>query len=144
MLAANQPVRNDQPTRRDSMDCCRDTPACCDRRARRGRARVRGNRSNPEERRAMSWRKRLVLWCGPSILGGITFGDWFTLLRDNSFAIDPAYGLRAGVITLGSLGNSVHRRREEALYGPAIGETLVEPPLFVLGIWRSGTTHLQN
>jgi len=92
----------------------------------------------------MSWRKRLILLCGPSILGGITFGDWLTLLRENGFAVDPPYWLRAGMITLGSLGNSLHRRREEANYGPAIRETRVEPPLFVLGIWRSGTTHLQN
>jgi hypothetical protein len=92
----------------------------------------------------MSWRKRVILWCGPSLLGGITFGDWFTLLRENRFAVDPAYWLRAGIITLGSLGNSLLRRREEALFGPAIGGTRVEPPLFVLGIWRSGTTHLQN
>src|SRR5690242_5113228 len=92
----------------------------------------------------MSWRKRLILLCGPSILGGITFGDWLTLLRENGFAVDPAYWLRAGTITLGSLGNSLYRRREEANYGPAIRETRVEPPLFVLGIWRSGTTHLQN
>src|SRR5262245_42059120 len=92
----------------------------------------------------MSWRKRLVLWFGPSILGGITFGDWFTLLRGNRFAVDPAFWLRAGIITLSSVGNSLHRRREVAAYGPALGGTRVEPPLFVLGIWRSGTTHLQN
>jgi hypothetical protein len=92
----------------------------------------------------MSWRKRLILWCGPSILGGISFGDRFTLLRENCFAVDPAYWLRAGIITLGSVGNSWQRRREEAVHGPAIGGTRVEPPLFVLGIWRSGTTHLQN
>src|SRR5262249_41631506 len=44
----------------------------------------------------------------------------------------------------GSMGNALNRRREEANYGSAICETRVEPPLFVLGIWRSGTTHLQN
>jgi hypothetical protein len=92
----------------------------------------------------MSWRKRLILFCGPSILGLVTFGDWLTLLRENGFAVDPPYWLRASMITLGSLGNSLHRRREEANYGSSIRETRVEPPLFVLGIWRSGTTHLQN
>jgi omega-hydroxy-beta-dihydromenaquinone-9 sulfotransferase len=92
----------------------------------------------------MTWRNRLYLWFGPSILGGITFRDWWALLRENHFAVDRAYWLRAAVITLGSLGNYLARWREEAAYGREVAETGVEPPLFVLGIWRSGTTHLQN
>jgi hypothetical protein len=92
----------------------------------------------------MTWRNRLYLWLGPSILAGITFRDWWALLRENHFAVDRAYWLRAAVNTLGSLGNSLARWREEAAHGPGIAATEVEPPLFVLGIWRSGTTHLQN
>jgi hypothetical protein len=92
----------------------------------------------------MSWRKRFLLWFGPSILGGITFGDWLALLRENRFAVDPSYWLRAATITLSSLGNSLDRRREEAIYGQEIRDITVDPPVFVLGIWRSGTTHLQN
>ncbi len=92
----------------------------------------------------MSWREQLLLWTGPGLFAGITYGDWLTLLRDNRFAIDPSYWWRAAIITLGSLGNSLVRRREEAVYGRRIAATEVEPPLFVLGIWRSGTTHLQN
>ena len=92
----------------------------------------------------MSWRKRFLLWFGPSTLGGITFGDWLALLRENRFAVDPSYWLRATTITLCSLGNSLDRRREEASYGQAIRDAIVDPPVFVLGIWRSGTTHLQN
>ena len=61
----------------------------------------------------MSWRKRFLLWFGPSTLGGITFGDWLALLRENRFAVDPSYWLRATTITLCSLGNSLDRRREE-------------------------------
>jgi hypothetical protein len=92
----------------------------------------------------MSWRKRFLLWFGPSTLGGITFGDWLALLRENRFAVDPSYWLRATTITLCSLGNSLDRRREEASYGQANRDAIVDPPVFVLGIWRSGTTHLQN
>jgi omega-hydroxy-beta-dihydromenaquinone-9 sulfotransferase len=92
----------------------------------------------------MSWRERLLLWTGPGLLAGITFGDWLALLRENHFAVDPSYWWRAAVITLGSLGNSLARRREEATYGPQVAATEVDPPLFILGIWRSGTTHLQN
>ncbi len=92
----------------------------------------------------MPWRESLLLWFGPGLLGGVTFGDWLTLLRDNRFAVDFPYWLRAAAITSGSLRNSIVRRREEAEFGLAISETKVEPPIFVLGIWRSGTTHLQN
>ena len=92
----------------------------------------------------MSWRKRLILWTGPGLLGGITFGDWLALLRDNHFAVDPAYWWRAAVITMRSMSNSLGRWREEACYAENSRDIPVEPPLFILGIWRSGTTHLQN
>ena len=92
----------------------------------------------------MSWRKRLMLWTGPGLLGGITFGDWFALLRDNHFAVDPAYWWRAAVITMWSMRNSYGRWREEACHHENFRDVPVEPPLFILGIWRSGTTHLQN
>jgi hypothetical protein len=92
----------------------------------------------------VDWRESFLLWFGPGILGGVTFGDWLSLLRANRFDIDPPYWIRAAAITFVSLGNSVRRAKEEAAYKERIAETKVEPPLFVLGIWRSGTTHLQN
>jgi omega-hydroxy-beta-dihydromenaquinone-9 sulfotransferase len=92
----------------------------------------------------MSWRKRFLLSFGPSILGGITFGDWLRLLSENRFDIHPSYWLRASIITACSLGNSLDRRREEAHYGRAIRDAIAAPPVFVLGLARSGTTHLQN
>jgi hypothetical protein len=92
----------------------------------------------------MSWRERLLLWSGPGLFAGITYGDWRALLRENRFDVDPRYWWRAAIITRGSPGNSLVRHREEAAYGRRIAATEVEPPLFVLGIWRSGTTHLQN
>jgi len=91
----------------------------------------------------MSWRARFLLWFGPGFLGGVTFGDWLALLRENRFAIDPLYWQGAVVITVGSLGNSLVRKRENSAYGEGIADTDVEPPIFVLGNWRSGTTHLQ-
>jgi omega-hydroxy-beta-dihydromenaquinone-9 sulfotransferase len=33
---------------------------------------------------------------------------------------------------------------EDMRYGAQIASTVVHPPLFVLGVWRSGTTHLHN
>ncbi len=92
----------------------------------------------------MAWRKRLLYWCGPGVLAGIAFRDWLRLLRDNQFAVPPSYWPRAAVITASSLGNSLGRLCENAIFANRVAATPIEPPLFVLGIWRSGTTHLQN
>lgn len=76
-------------------------------------------------------------------LAGVTIGAWWRLLRDNRFAVDLPYLHRALFITLTSLFNSFYRRKEERLYGEAIERTeILQPPLFILGHWRSGTTLL--
>lgn len=77
-------------------------------------------------------------------LAGITTGDWLRLLRENGFAVDPAYWHRAAFITAVSAMNSHFRRKEEKLFGDRIAGTEIQAPLFVLGHWRSGTTHLHN
>jgi hypothetical protein len=78
-------------------------------------------------------------------LAGITAGDWWALLRENGFDVDAVYWHRAAVVTALSLVNSLQRRRERRRFDAAIAATeVVEPPLFVLGHWRSGTTHLHN
>jgi hypothetical protein len=90
------------------------------------------------------WEKLLVLLHKRlfSILGGITFGDWLRLLRDNDFAVDFPDWPRAALLTLTSVGQSLQRWREERAYGAAVAGTAVLPPLFILGHWRNGTTHL--
>ena len=78
-------------------------------------------------------------------LAGITAGAWWRLLRENRFAVSPAYWHRAVFITLSSLLNSWHARKEERKFGAAVAATRVHPqPIFILGHWRSGTTHLHN
>ena len=78
-------------------------------------------------------------------LAGITVRGWWRLLKENRFRIAPAYWHRALFVTLISLLNSWFRRREEKRYGTQVLATpIVRPPLFVLGHWRSGTTHLHN
>lgn len=82
---------------------------------------------------------------GHNYLAGITADAWWRLLRENRFAVDAAYAHRAVFITALSLMNSWYRRKEERVWGDAVvGATLAGPPLFVLGHWRSGTTHLHN
>jgi hypothetical protein len=45
-------------------------------------------------------------------------------------------------ITLASLANSFHRWFEEKVYGPKVARVEIKPPVFILGHWRTGTTHL--
>lgn len=78
------------------------------------------------------------------MLGGVTFGDWVGLLCDNRFDISPRRLLRAAAITAQSAQNSVLKRVEDLKYGAAVCDADILPPLFVLGHWRSGTTHLHN
>lgn len=92
----------------------------------------------------MAWRDTFLRWFGPGMLGGITFGDWVRLLRDNRFDVSPRCLVRAGSITCQSVQNSLARRVENWRYGQAVRGAEVLPPLFVLGHWRSGTTHLHN
>src|SRR6185436_9797907 len=66
----------------------------------------------------------------------------WNLLRENHFAIDPAYLPRAAAITVAALINSPFRWFEELRYRRQWESVSVAPPLFVLGHWRSGTTHL--
>jgi omega-hydroxy-beta-dihydromenaquinone-9 sulfotransferase len=92
----------------------------------------------------MAWRETLVRNFGPGLLGGITAGDWLRLLRDQHFAVAPSCLPRAMAITFQSLQNSVCRRYENWRFGPKLNEITVQNPLFLLGHWRHGTTHLHN
>jgi len=58
--------------------------------------------------------------------------------------VDAVYWHRAAFISAVSCLNSIARRKEERLFNAAVEKVEVPPPLFVLGHWRTGTTHLQN
>ena len=78
-------------------------------------------------------------------LAGITTGDWIRLLRENRFAVDPAYWHRAAFITLVSGMNSLlPQEGGAACSATGSPRPTIQPPLFILGHWRSGTTHLHN
>jgi hypothetical protein len=66
------------------------------------------------------------------------------MLWRNRLAIHPGYALRAGFITLSSLGNSAQARRERATHAAGIDKVAIAPPVFILGHWRSGTTFLHE
>ncbi len=79
-----------------------------------------------------------------SPVSGFTFTDWYALLRLAHFRIAPRYIPRALLITLNSLAISPLARREQRAYAEALSQTTIHSPVFVLGHWRSGTTHLHN
>src|SRR6516165_3107475 len=92
----------------------------------------------------MSWREAFLVRFGPGSIPGITLGRWLRVLRENHFAVDRPYWGRAAVITLASIRNTLLAAWENWAYGRKIRNTKVAPPLFILGIWRSGTTYLHN
>jgi hypothetical protein len=81
---------------------------------------------------------------GPGAFTGATLGDWFRVLRRCRSSIDPPYWIRAVAITGNAIPNTLVAHVESWRHGRAIDRTRVERPLFILGIWRSGTTHLHN
>lgn len=90
------------------------------------------------------WRAKFLKVCGPGLLAGITWSDWRTLLRERGRTIDPSRWLRAQSITAQAVKNSFWAKLEQQKYGAVLEKVEVEPPLFILGHWRSGTTHLHE
>jgi omega-hydroxy-beta-dihydromenaquinone-9 sulfotransferase len=75
---------------------------------------------------------------------GMTLGEYLRLLRKHRFAVAPAYWPRAAFMASMGVLNSVINQYEKRLYGQQIACAQIKPPLFILGHWRSGTTHLHN
>ncbi len=92
----------------------------------------------------MRIRDRILRRIGPGAFSGVPLSVWFNVLRENRFAVDWPYWPRAALTTLASFPNSFVGGCEHLLYGRKIERTEIPPPIFVLGIWRSGTTHLHN
>ncbi len=103
--------------------------------------------SEPPHRRKPSgpnWRGAFFQALSPGVVTGIRFGDWMRLLAENRFRIHPRYWPRAMFATTGSVVTSAFSLVEKGIYDRKIAATEIPPPLFVLGHWRSGTTHLHN
>jgi hypothetical protein len=90
----------------------------------------------------LTWRERLQLALGPGMFAGITISDWLAILRQNQ--IDFSYWTRAAAITGYSLMASLVRWYENKKFHTKILAVPIKPPIFVLGHWRNGTTHLHN
>ena len=77
-------------------------------------------------------------------LQGMALAEWWALLRRHRFAIDLRHSPRALVQTALSASNSVSARIERGRFGRRVESVQVRTPLFILGHYRSGTTHLHN
>ena len=98
-----------------------------------------GGRSNSTE----ELRVFLANWLTTSLYG-LTLGEYVRLLRKHRFAVAPPYWPRAAFMAGAGVWNSVVGRYEEREHGPEIARAQIMPPIFILGHWRSGTTHLHN
>jgi len=78
----------------------------------------------------------------PVALG--SFRTWMRVLRESE-GIDRAYLPRALFVSLTTLATSPLRAWERVRYGRRLRRTPIHPsPIFIVGHWRSGTTHLHN
>ena len=87
----------------------------------------------------------LKRWSTDQLITGIELEDWVAMLKENDFKVSPEYFHRAAWVTGWSMPATILGKIEDALYGRKLASYDVDPePLFLLGHWRSGTTHLHN
>ena len=76
---------------------------------------------------------------------GMRLGDWLALVARNRFRVHPARIPMALLVTGFGVINSSLALLQSAVHGRRIRNTeLVEPPVFIVGHWRSGTTLLHE
>jgi hypothetical protein len=67
------------------------------------------------------------------------------MLRANNFAVQPSHWYIAAFISASSVMNAVLRWSLNGYYGEQIRNTVLrDPPVFVIGHWRTGTTLLHE
>ncbi len=95
-------------------------------------------------RRGTSFGGRFLESAGPGLFSGVLLGDWLRMLSDNAFDVSLRRVPRVAFTTFLSLIGSTSRRVEDFRFARQVRAAAVPPPLFVIGHWRSGTTHLHN
>ncbi len=94
--------------------------------------------------RGSSWRHDVCKSAGPGLMVGMTLGDLAQLLWQNDLHLPVRSWLRIAATGLIGLASTPLRRVEDALYARCLARQTVRQPLFIIGHWRSGTTHLHN
>lgn len=80
----------------------------------------------------------------PRVWEGMDCFAWLRMLAANRFAVAPPYWYIAGIISANSVTNTAFRWLVNARFGARVRATRVEPPVFVIGHWRTGTTLLHE
>ena len=81
----------------------------------------------------------------PRIWQGCDFFAWIRLLARNRFAVDWRCSYIAIIVTFVSMFHTMLRWVQDAIYGRAIRKTqITQPPIFIVGHWRTGTTLLHE
>ncbi len=81
----------------------------------------------------------------PRMWEGCDFFAWLKLLFGNRCAVHPRYWYIAIIITVTSFTNTFLRLVQDAIFGRALRKLkLTQPPIFILGHWRTGTTLLHE
>ncbi|BAX90720.1 sulfotransferase family protein [Mycobacterium shigaense] len=86
------------------------------------------------------WRE----WAAPVWIG-CNFSAWSRLLIRNRFAVHPSRWHYVVLYTFVSVVNSALGLLQKAVFGRRVADTVIaEPPIFVIGHWRTGTTLLHE
>jgi hypothetical protein len=81
----------------------------------------------------------------PRMWHGCDVRVWLALLARNRFAVHPRYWVIAAFATFTTLTNTILGLIESAIFGRAVRRTRIgEPPIFLIGHWRTGTTLLHE
>jgi hypothetical protein len=89
--------------------------------------------------------KHPLKWYMPRFWHGMRFSTWARELAHNRFAVSPSRLPMTCAITGFTLVNSALAALERVVYGRKIDAVnIAEPPLFILGHWRAGTTFLHE
>jgi hypothetical protein len=88
--------------------------------------------------------QRILELLQPAFLGGFTLKDWIILLGKNHWQVDAEFIPRALVATAGTAFTSFFKTFEDRIRLDNIQEEQWQRPVFILGLGRSGTTHLFN
>ena len=84
-------------------------------------------------------------WWAPRFWHGMTVSAWFGLLARNRFRISPTRLPMVLAVSFFSVFNSCMRLLQGVVHGGRVEATAIQtPPVFIIGHWRSGTTHLHE
>lgn len=86
-----------------------------------------------------------IPWWAPRFWVGTDFFGWTRLMARNRFRISPTRLQFAAAGSFYGLMNTSLRGLQELLYGRRIDQLqITQPPIFILGHWRCGTTLLHE